>query len=63
MTIILNYTNQKKTELINSCSTFTDLILYYNALCKTDSVDFIFCIQQTKHPWGSIVFHQIFSFA
>lgn len=35
----------KKTELINSCSTFTDLILYYNALCKTDSVDFIFCIQ------------------
>lgn len=34
-----------KSDFINGSTEFTSLISYYNAICKVDSVDFIFCIQ------------------
>lgn len=34
-----------KDNLTKNCDEFTDLILYYNSLCKTDNTKFVFCLQ------------------
>lgn len=39
-----NY-EQKKNEWIKESSVFTNLILYFNSICKVDNVDYVFCLQ------------------